>query len=43
VRAVARLRTGLPPGAVFLIEGTAEDNATALANGGPRVVEVRPK
>jgi NADH-quinone oxidoreductase subunit G len=41
VRAVAALRSAIPRGTVFLIEGTAEDNATALANGGSPVVEVR--
>jgi hypothetical protein len=41
VRAVARLRQAVPPGTVFLIEGTDEDSATALMNGAPRVVEVR--
>jgi len=41
VRATAALRSAVPAGTVFLIEGTAEDNATALANGRPRVVEVR--
>jgi anaerobic selenocysteine-containing dehydrogenase len=40
VRAVAALRDRLPPGSVFLVEGTEEDNATALTNGLPRVVEV---
>ena len=41
VRARAALRSAIPPGSVFMIEGTTEDNATALANGAPRVVEVR--
>jgi NADH-quinone oxidoreductase subunit G len=41
VRAVARLRQAVPPGTVFLLEGTDEDSATALMNGSPRVVEVR--
>jgi NADH-quinone oxidoreductase subunit G len=41
VRAVARLRQALPPGAVFLVEATEENSATALMNGTPRVVEVR--
>jgi len=40
VRAEARMRDRLPPGSVFLVEGTREDNATALTNGSPRVVEV---
>ena len=34
------MRAAVPPGSVFLIEGTAEDNATALTNGVPRTVEV---
>ena len=42
VRAVAALRSAMPRGSVYLIEGTAEDNATALVNGQPRTVEVRP-
>ncbi|HEX8745377.1 MAG TPA: molybdopterin-dependent oxidoreductase, partial [Thermoleophilaceae bacterium] len=41
VTAVAALRSALPEGSVFLIEGTSDDNATALSNGKPRVVEVR--
>ena len=41
VRAVAALRSAVPAGTVFLIEGTSEDNANALANGRPRTVEVR--
>ncbi|MEA2397115.1 MAG: NADH-quinone oxidoreductase subunit, partial [Thermoleophilaceae bacterium] len=41
VRARAALRARVPAGSVFLIEGTSEDNATLLTNGGPRVVEVR--
>jgi NADH-quinone oxidoreductase subunit G len=41
VRAIARLRQAVPPGTVFLLEGTDEDSATALMNGSPRVVEVR--
>ena len=32
---------GVQPGSVFLVDGTDEDNATALTNGAPRVVEVR--
>jgi hypothetical protein len=28
------------PGAVFLIEGTAQDNANALLNGAPVAVEI---
>jgi len=30
----------VPPGSVFLVEGVEPDNATALMNGLPRVVEV---
>ena len=41
VRATAALRDALTPGSVFLVEGTLEDNATALTNGVPRTVEVR--
>ena len=41
VRAVAALRAGFDPGAVFLIEGTSENNANALTNGAPRTVELR--
>ncbi|MBA2764347.1 MAG: molybdopterin-dependent oxidoreductase, partial [Thermoleophilaceae bacterium] len=41
VRATVALRSGLRPGAVFLIEGTDEHNANVLTNGSPRVVEVR--
>jgi NADH-quinone oxidoreductase subunit G len=41
VRATAALRQGVQPGSVFLVTGTAADNATALANGVPRTVEVR--
>ena len=41
VRARAALRAALPPGSVFLIEGTSQDNANALTNGRPRTVEVR--
>ncbi|MDQ4072191.1 MAG: NADH dehydrogenase (quinone) subunit G, partial [Actinomycetota bacterium] len=40
VRATAAVRAAVPPGSVFLISGTAEDNATALTNGVPRTVEV---
>lgn len=40
VRARAALRDGLPPGSVILLEGIDEDNANALLNGRPRVVEV---
>jgi NADH-quinone oxidoreductase subunit G len=42
VRALAALRSALPPGSVFLLEGTAQDNANALTNGDDAVtVEVR--
>jgi NADH-quinone oxidoreductase subunit G len=41
VRARAELRSRVPAGSVFLIEGTSEENATALVNGQPRTVEVR--
>jgi NADH-quinone oxidoreductase subunit G len=41
VRARAALRSRLPAGRVFLIEGTSEDNATALTDGAPPTVEVR--
>jgi NADH-quinone oxidoreductase subunit G len=41
VRARAALRSRVPAGSVFLVEGTSEDNATALLNGQPRTVEVR--
>jgi NADH-quinone oxidoreductase subunit G len=42
VRARAALRDALPPGTVFLVEGTLADNANAITNGGaPLTVEVR--
>jgi NADH-quinone oxidoreductase subunit G len=42
VRARAALRAALPAGSVFLVEGTVQDNANALTNGGaPVTVEVR--
>jgi NADH-quinone oxidoreductase subunit G len=41
VRARAVLRSRLPEGRIFLTEGTSEENATVLANGSPRSVEVR--
>jgi hypothetical protein len=41
VRARAALRSRLPAGSVFLIEGTGEENATALTDGTQRTVEVR--
>jgi NADH-quinone oxidoreductase subunit G len=40
VRAEVALRTGLPPGSVFLLETTGEDSATQLTNGAPRTVRV---
>jgi NADH-quinone oxidoreductase subunit G len=40
VHAVARVHDPVPPGSVFLVEGVEPDNATALMNGLPRVVEV---
>ena len=40
VHARAALRQAQAPGTVFLMEGTEENNATALTNGAPRVVEV---
>ncbi len=42
VRATIAVRAAVPPGSVFLISGTAEDNATALTNGAPRAVEISP-
>jgi NADH-quinone oxidoreductase subunit G len=41
VQATVALRQGIQPGSVFLLAGTLRDNATALANGSPRVVDVR--
>jgi anaerobic selenocysteine-containing dehydrogenase len=41
VRGPAMLRDGAQPGAVFLVEGTEEDDANQLTNGAPRRVEVR--
>jgi NADH-quinone oxidoreductase subunit G len=40
VRAAVALRQAVRPGSVFLVSGTEEENATALMNGAPRVVEV---
>ena len=40
VRATAALRERQAPGTVFLVEGTEEENVTALLNGAPRVVSV---
>ena len=42
VDATVSVRAGMPEGTAFLIEGTGEDNGTALANGVPQVVEVTP-
>jgi NADH-quinone oxidoreductase subunit G len=42
VAARARVRARVTPGSVFLIAGVEGDNATALMNGRPRTVEVRP-
>jgi anaerobic selenocysteine-containing dehydrogenase len=36
----AFVRADMPPGNVFLIEGTRTDNATALLNGKPRSIEL---
>jgi NADH-quinone oxidoreductase subunit G len=42
VRALAALRSAIEPGNVFLIEGTSQDNANALTDGGgAATVEVR--
>jgi len=41
VQATVAVRQAVQPGSVFLLAGTLQDNATALANGSPRVVEVR--
>jgi len=40
VRARVALRQAMQPGSVFLVAGTATDNATALTNGVPRTVEI---
>jgi NADH-quinone oxidoreductase subunit G len=40
VRARTCVHDPVPPGSVFLVEGTETDNATALVNGLPRTVEV---
>ena len=42
VSARVRIRERMRPGAAFLVEGTASDNANTLANGEPRLVTVRP-
>ncbi len=41
VQATVALRQAVQPGSVFLLAGTLRDNATALLNGSPRVVQVR--
>jgi NADH-quinone oxidoreductase subunit G len=42
VRALAALRSAVPPGTAFMLAGTGEANATALAHGDePVTVEVR--
>jgi NADH-quinone oxidoreductase subunit G len=41
VRANASLRSGVPAGTVFMLEGTGQDNANVLMNGAARAVEVR--
>ena len=41
VQATVALRQAVQPGSVFMLAGTLEDNATALANGAPRVVSVQ--
>ncbi len=41
VRARVAIRERMQDGACFLIEGTAEDNANGLLNGGPVAVEIR--
>ena len=40
VSALAAVRERIDAGTCFLIEGTAKDNANALLNGAPAVVEV---
>jgi hypothetical protein len=41
VRANAALRSGVPRGTIFMLEGTGRDNPTVLTNGAPAEVEVR--
>ncbi|HEU0023343.1 MAG TPA: hypothetical protein VFQ12_01840, partial [Thermoleophilaceae bacterium] len=41
VEATVALRQAIQPGSVFLLAGTLQDNGTALANGSPRVVDVK--
>jgi NADH-quinone oxidoreductase subunit G len=40
VLAKVAIRDRVPPGVCFLVEGTAEDNANSLLNGGPASVEI---
>ena len=42
VNATVALRGNVPEGTVFLGEATETDSATALLNGAPRLVEVKP-
>ena len=41
LRAAVALHERMQPGAVFLIEGTADANANALRNGGGETVELK--
>jgi NADH-quinone oxidoreductase subunit G len=41
VRAVAQLRQAVAPGSVFMLQGTGDDGAGALTDGGAPTVEVR--
>ena len=43
VRAEVALRTGIPPGSIFLLETARDDSATQLTNGAPRVVQVEAR
>jgi NADH-quinone oxidoreductase subunit G len=43
IAAEVSVRERMPAGAAFLIEGTTEGNANALANGQPRRVEVKAR
>jgi hypothetical protein len=40
LRGEAALRDAMPPGSLYLIEGTAEDSATELLTGGAGTVAV---
>ncbi len=42
LRATVALRQAMQPGSVFLVAGTADNNAGALTNGVPRTVEITP-